>query len=226
MDIRHQMKNIIISASILSADLSQLGEEIKKAEEAGVDWIHVDVMDGVFVPTITMGPVIVEACRRSTTLPIDVHLMILEPARHITDFANAGASNITIHIETCPNILADLQQIRSLGCNAGVVLNPDTPASAIRNTLGNVDLVLVMSVHPGASGQAYLPGTDEKIIQIRRDLDAAGSNAWLEVDGGVNPENIKRISDCGADVFVAATAVFRSTLGIKQAVKTLKSALK
>jgi ribulose-phosphate 3-epimerase len=220
------MKKTLLSASILSADLSQLGEEIKRAEEAGVDWIHVDVMDGVFVPTITMGPVIVEACRRSTTLPIDVHLMITEPIRHIKDFANAGASNITIHIETCPDINSDLQQIRSLGCKAGVVLNPDTPVSAIRYTLGNADLVLVMSVHPGASGQSYLPGTDEKIIQIRRDLDASGSSAWLEVDGGVNPENIKRIADCGADVFVAATAVFRSTLGIKQAVKTLKSALK
>ena len=226
MDTRDQMKNKLLSASILSADLSQLGEEIKRAEEAGVDWIHVDVMDGVFVPTITMGPVIVEACRRSTTLPIDVHLMITEPVRHIKDFANAGASNITIHIETCPDINSDLQQIRSLGCKAGVVLNPDTPVSAIRYTLGNADLVLVMSVHPGASGQSYLPGTDEKIIQIRRDLDASGSSAWLEVDGGVNPENIKRIADCGADVFVAATAVFRSTLGIKQAVKTLKSALK
>lgn len=226
MDTRYQMNNKLISASILSADLSRLGEEINQAEEAGVDWIHVDVMDGVFVPTITMGPVMVEACRRSTTLPIDVHLMITEPAQHIKDFANAGASNITIHIETCPNIQADLQQIRSLGCKAGVVLNPDTPASAIRNTLGSVDLVLVMSVHPGASGQAFLLGTDEKIIQIRHDLDAVGSHAWLEVDGGVNPENIKRISDCGADVFVAATAVFRSTLGIKHAVKTLKSALK
>jgi ribulose-phosphate 3-epimerase len=226
MDIRYQMKNKLISASILSADLTQLGEEIKKAGDAGVDWIHVDVMDGVFVPTITMGPVIVEACRRSTNLPIDVHLMITEPARHIRDFANAGASNITIHIETCPNINSDLQQIRSLGCKAGVVLNPDTPAAAIRNTFDDADLVLVMSVHPGASGQSYLPGSDEKIMQIRRDLDAVGSNAWLEVDGGVNPDNIKRISDCGADVFVAATAVFRSTLGIKQAVKSLKSALK
>jgi ribulose-phosphate 3-epimerase len=220
------MKNKLLSASILSADLSRLGDEIKKAEAAGVDWIHVDVMDGVFVPTITMGPVIVEACRRSTSLPIDVHLMIIEPGRHIQDFANAGASNITIHIETCPDIASDFQKIRSLGCKAGVVLNPDTPASAILDTLDSVDLVLVMSVHPGASGQAYLPGTDEKVIQIRRDLDAVGSKAWLEVDGGINPENIKRISDCGADVFVAATAVFRSTHGINQAVKSLKSALK
>ncbi len=220
------MNNKLLSASILSADLSQLGEEIKKAEVAGVDWIHVDVMDGVFVPTITMGPVIVEACRRSTTLPVDVHLMIIEPWRHIRDFANAGASNITIHIETCPDIESNFQMIRSLGCKAGVVLNPDTPASAIRNTLGSVDLVLVMSVHPGASGQSYLPDTYDKIIQIRHDLDAAGSNAWLEVDGGINPENIRKVSDCGADVFVAATAIFRSTQGIDQAVKTLKSALK
>jgi ribulose-phosphate 3-epimerase len=220
------MNTALISASILSADLSRLGDEIKRAEDAGVDWIHVDVMDGVFVRTITMGPVIVEACRRSTSLPIDVHLMIVEPGRHIRDFANAGASNLTIHVETCPDLKGDLQKIKSLGCNAGIVLNPDTPATAIRDSLSEADLVLVMSVYPGASGQSFIPGTNEKITQIRRDLDAIGSKAWLEVDGGINPENIKETADCGATVFVAATAVFRSPLGIPAAVKSLKSALK
>jgi ribulose-phosphate 3-epimerase len=220
------MNKKLISASILSADLAHLGDEIKKAEDAGVDWIHVDVMDGVFVPTITMGPVIVEACRRSTNLPIDVHLMIQEPILHIRSFANAGASNLTIHIETCPNIQADLAQIRSLGCKAGIVLNPETPARAVYHTLSDVDLVLVMSVHPGASGQDYLPGSDEKLIHLREKLDAIGSQAWLEVDGGINMENIKLISESGADVFVAATAVFRSPLGIQEAVKSLRFALK
>jgi len=220
------MNHKLISASILSADLAHLGDEIKMAEDAGVDWIHVDVMDGAFVPTITMGPVIVEACRRSTELPIDVHLMVHEPIRHIRNFANAGATNLTIHIETCPNILADLAQIRSLGCKAGIVLNPATPIQTIYKTLADVDLVLVMSVQPGASGQSYLPGSDEKIINIRQRLDAIGSHAWLEVDGGINLENIRMISESGADVFVAATAVFRSPLGIKEAVKSLRFALK
>jgi ribulose-phosphate 3-epimerase len=224
--IIENMNKKLISASILSADLSHLGDEIKKAEDAGVDWIHVDVMDGAFVPTITMGPVIVEACKRSTQLPIDVHLMINEPAHHIRDFANAGASNLTIHIETCPNIHADLRQIRLLGCKAGIVLNPDTPAEAIQSTLAEVDLVLVMTVHPGASGQSYLPGSDKKIFHIRQSLDAIESKAWLEVDGGVNLENIHNIASQGADVFVAATAIFRSPLGISEAVKSLKSALK
>jgi ribulose-phosphate 3-epimerase len=220
------MNHKLISASILSADLSHLADEIKKAEEAGVDWIHVDVMDGAFVPTITMGPVIVEACRRSTSLPIDVHLMINEPIRHIRDFANAGASNLTIHIETCPRIHADLSQIRALGCKAGIVLNPRTPAEAIYATLSEVDLVLVMTVQPGASGQSYLPGSDEKILKIRQRLDTIGSKAWLEVDGGINVENIKMVSESGADVFVAATAVFRSPLGIHEAVNSLRFALK
>jgi ribulose-phosphate 3-epimerase len=220
------MKEYLISASILSADLAHLGDEIKRAEDAGVNWIHVDVMDGAFVPTITMGPVIVEACRRSTQLPIDVHLMIREPIRHIRNFANAGASNLTIHIETCPNILADLAQIRSLGCKAGIVLNPGTPMEAIFPALSDVDLVLVMSVQPGASGQSYLPETDEKIMKIRQRMDSVGSKAWLEVDGGINIENIKLIAEAGADVFVAATAVFRSPLGIKEAVNSLRFALK
>jgi ribulose-phosphate 3-epimerase len=220
------MNNPLISASILSADLAHLGDEIKRAEDAGVDWIHVDVMDGAFVPTITMGPVIVEACRRSTQLPIDVHLMVHNPIRHLRNFANAGASNLTIHIETCPNIMADLAQIRSFGCKAGIVLNPGTPIEAIYPALSNVDLVLIMSVQPGASGQSYLPGTDDKIIKIRQKLDAIGSHAWLEVDGGINLENIKLISEAGADVFVAATAVFRSPLGILEAVKSLRFALK
>ncbi len=220
------MSNKIISASILSADLSCLADQIKQAEAAGVDWVHVDVMDGAFVSTITMGPIIVEACRRITNLPIDVHLMINEPARHFSDFVKAGASNLTIHIENCPNIHRDLLQIKSLGCKAGIALNPGTPSTSIFSVLWEADLVLVMSVNPGASGQPFIPQTYEKISQIRNTLDQINSNATIEVDGGVNPENIKQLSDIGVDAFVASTAIFRSPHGITTAVKSLKSALK
>ncbi|MBN2677686.1 MAG: ribulose-phosphate 3-epimerase [Anaerolineaceae bacterium] len=220
------MSSKLLSASILSADLSHLADQIKEAELAGVDWIHVDVMDGAFVPTITMGPVIVEACRRVTDLPLDVHLMVNNPSRHIVDFINAGANILTIHIEACPDIRADLSNIRSHGCKAGIVLNPDTSPSTINSVFDIVDLVLVMSVFPGASGQSFLQNSLEKISQIHRDLESINSKAQIEVDGGVNLENIKSISDAGADVFVAATAIFRSPLGIHNAVKSLKSALK
>jgi ribulose-phosphate 3-epimerase len=220
------MSSKLLSASILSADLSHLADQIKEAESAGVDWIHVDVMDGAFVPTITMGPVIVEACHRVTELPLDVHLMINNPRRHIADFISAGASVLTIHIETCPDIQADLLTIKSLGCKAGVVLNPETPVSAITNTLDLVDLVLVMSVNPGASGQSFIKDTKEKINEVRQNLNSINSAAMIEVDGGINLENIRSISKAGADIFVAATAIFRSPLGINAAVKSLKSALK
>jgi ribulose-phosphate 3-epimerase len=220
------MHKKILSASILSADFSCLSDQIKLAETAGVDWIHVDVMDGAFVPTITMGPFIVEACRRITRLPIDVHLMINEPARHISDFIKAGANYLTIHIENCPNIHRDLLHIKSLNCKAGVALNPGTPASSVTSVLNEADMVLIMSVDPGSSGQMFIPQTYDKIKQIRNYLDKVNSGAVIEVDGGINPANIRSLKDAGVDAFVAATAIFRTAEGIPTAVKSLKSALK
>src|SRR5512142_811305 len=158
----------VLSTSILSADFARLGEEIAAVEAAGADWIHVDVMDGHFVPNITMGPFIVAACRRITKLPLDVHLMIEKPERYIEAFAKAGASGLTVHVETCPDLFSTLKQIKSLGCWAGVVLNPATPVSAIEPFLGEADLVLVMSVNPGYSGQRFMPETISKVAQVRR----------------------------------------------------------
>ena len=220
------MNHKIIAASILSADLAYLADQIKQAENGGIDWIHIDVMDGAFVPAITMGPVIVEACRRISKLPIDVHLMINEPSRHISDFAKAGANNLTIHIENCPNVHRDLQAIKSLGCKAGIAVNPGTPITAISGVLSEVDLVLVMSVNPGASGQAFIPLAYEKISDVRSKLDGFASGAIIEVDGGINVENIRQLSSAGVDAFVASTAIFRSSQDISSAVKSLRSALK
>src|ERR1051325_2246435 len=155
----------VISSSILSADFARLGEEIRTVEAAGVDWIHVDVMDGHFVPNITMGPFIVETCRRITKLPLDVHLMIENPERYIEAFAKAGASGLTVHVETCPDIVNTLKQIKSLGCWAGIVLNPETPVPELDPYLGEADLVLVMSVHPGYSGQSFISESIAKVAE-------------------------------------------------------------
>ena len=211
----------VLSTSILSADFARLGEEIATVEAAGADWIHVDVMDGHFVPNITMGPFIVETCRRITKLPLDVHLMIDEPERYIEAFAKAGASGLTVHVETCPDLSETLKQIKSLGCKAGVVLNPETPVGAIQRFLPEADLVLVMSVHPGYSGQSFIPKTIEKVSEIRQKLDALRSSAWLEVDGGIDVETLPKMKKAGATAFVAATAVFKHPKGTKTGVKSL-----
>jgi ribulose-phosphate 3-epimerase len=218
------MKPFIVSASILSADFLQLGEQIAASQAAGADWIHVDVMDGHFVPNLTMGPFIVEACRRATDLPLDVHLMIEQPERLIQAFANAGASHLTVHVETCPQLPDTLQQIKSLGLKAGVVLNPATPASAIYAALPLADLVLVMSVHPGYSGQEFMPETVAKAAQIRSELDRLGSSAWLEVDGGITPDTLPRMRAAGADAFVAASAIFKHPQGIAAGIQALRAA--
>ena len=185
-----------------------------------------DVMDGHFVPNITMGPFIVEACRRVTKLPLDVHLMIEKPERHIEAFAKAGASNITVHVEACPHIHRTLQQIKSLGCKAGVALNPGTPSAAIDSILDEVDLVLVMSVNPGYSGQKFISSTVEKAGDIRNKLDALNSSAWLEVDGGIDTETLPKMLVAGATAFVAATAVFKHPNGATAGIKALQSAMR
>src|SRR5512138_3290299 len=213
------MSKYIISTSILSANFARLGEEIAAVESAGADWIHVDVMDGHFVPNITMGPFIVEACRRITKLPLDVHLMIEEPERYIEAFAKAGASGLTVHVETCPDLSATLKQIKSFGCKAGVVLNPETPVGAIQHFLPEADLVLVMSVHPGYSGQNFIPESIAKVSEIRKKLDALRSSAWLEV------ETLPRMKEAGATAFVAATAVFKHPDGPAAGVKSLKNVI-
>jgi len=219
------MNKYTISASILSADFAHLGEEIAAAESAGADWIHVDVMDGHFVPNITMGPFIVETCRRITKLPLDVHLMIEKPERYLEAFAKAGASGLTVHVETCPDLSGTLKQIKSLGCKAGVVLNPETPVGAIQPFLTEADLVLVLSVHPGYSGQKFIPETIAKVFEIRKKLDALRSSAWLEVDGGIDVDTLPKMKEAGATAFVAATAIFKHPKGIKAGLESLHVAI-
>jgi len=218
-------KKRLISTSILSADFTRLGQEINTAEQSGADWIHIDVMDGQFVPNITMGPFIVEACRRATTLPLDVHLMIDRPERYIQDFARAGADNLTIHTEASPNLYRTLQAIKDLGCQAGVAINPGTPASDVQPALQLADLVLVMTVNPGYSGQAFLPETMKKVEKIRRWLDEIESPANLQVDGGVNTSTLPQALAAGANVFVAASAIFKHPAGISAGLKALKAHL-
>lgn len=220
------MTSYVISTSILSADFTRLGEEIKACEAAGADWIHVDVMDGHFVPNITMGPFIVAHCRRVTQLPLDVHLMIEEPDRYIEPFAKAGASGLTVHVEVCPDMHKTLQHIKSFGCRAGIVLNPETPVSALDPYLREADLVLVMSVHPGYSGQSFIPESIRKVAEVRNKLNALGSSAWLEVDGGIDTHTLPEMKAAGATAFVSATAVFKHPQGIAAGIQSLRSLLK
>jgi ribulose-phosphate 3-epimerase len=197
-----------IAPSILSADLGRLADEIRDAEAAGADWIHVDVMDGRFVPNITLGPLVVAAARRSTALPLDVHLMILEPERYIEAFAEAGADVISVHVEASIHLQRTLSQIRSFGKRAGVVLNPHTPETAIEYVLDDVDLVLLMTVNPGFGGQSFLPQVLPKIEAMRKMIDGKGLSIDLEVDGGISVSTAKRAVDAGARVLVAGNAVF------------------
>ena len=219
------MNKYVISSSILSADFTRLGEQIAEAETAGVDWLHVDVMDGHFVPNITMGPFVVEWCRKATKLPLDVHLMIENPERYIEAFAKAGASGLTVHVETCPDVHSTLKLIKSMGCWAGVVLNPGTPIEEIEPFLAEADLVLVMSVNPGYSGQSFMPESIARVAHVRKKLDALGSSAWLEVDGGINTETLPKMKEAGATAFVAATAIFKNPQGIEAGIRSLRTLL-
>ena len=198
----------IISASILSADFGRLAEEIQTAEAAGVDWIHVDVMDGHFVPNLTIGPGVVNALRPHSPLPFDVHLMIAPVDPFVADFAAAGADIITVHVEAGPHLHRTLQLVKSLGKKAGVSLNPGTPVEAVEPVLDLVDLVLVMSVNPGFGGQSFIPSQIEKLRALRRLIDAKGRSIDLEVDGGITPETAPAAVAAGADVLVAGTATF------------------
>jgi ribulose-phosphate 3-epimerase len=197
-----------IAPSILSADFGRLGEELASIEAAGADWVHVDVMDGRFVPNITIGPLVVEAVKRSTTLPLDVHLMIESPERYIRAFADAGANTIGVHVETCPHLHRTIAQIQETGARACVVLNPSTPAEAVLPVLGDLDQVLVMTVNPGFGGQRFIESMLPKIATLRGWIDERQLDVDLEVDGGVSNETILAAAAAGADVFVAGTAVF------------------
>jgi len=201
-------RRTLIAPSILAADFARLGDEVRAVTEAGADWIHVDVMDGRFVPNITIGPAIVKAVRSSTALPLDVHLMIVEPERYIGDFALAGASTIGVHAETCPHLHRTLAQIREAGARCAVAINPSTPASAVREVIDCVDQVLVMTVNPGFGGQKFIEGMTAKIAAIRGWIDESGRDVTLEVDGGIGPKTIGLAARAGADVFVAGTSIF------------------
>jgi ribulose-phosphate 3-epimerase len=200
----------LIAPSILSADFTRLGEDIRAVEDAGADWIHIDVMDGHFVPNITMGPLVVEAVRRSTRLPLDVHLMIEHADRYIPDFVKAGADLVAVQAEACVHLNRSVQLIRECGARPGVVLNPATPLESLTWVLEDVDFIMLMSVNPGFGGQKFIPSTLARVRQLREMLNDRGLTPLIEIDGGVNATTIADIAAAGADVFVAGSAVFGS----------------
>jgi len=217
------MRQVKIAPSILSADFARLGEQVASAEAAGADYIHVDVMDGHFVPNMTVGPLVVEALRPVTKLPLDVHLMIEQPERHIAAFARAGADILTVHVETCPHLQRIIQQIKELGIKAGVSLNPATPLVSLEEVLPEVDMVLIMSVNPGYGGQSYLPATSAKITRLRRMLDARGlTGVDIEVDGGLKAHNAAHVIAAGANVLVLGSAVFNREATVAENIALLR----
>ncbi len=205
------MTTPLIAPSILSADFARLADAVQQVEAAGADWIHVDVMDGHFVPNLTVGPPMVEALRKVTTLPLDVHLMMTNPDEFIPEFAKAGADMLTVHVETCPHLHRTVQAIKECNVKAGVTLNPATSATTLEQILGDVDLVLVMSVNPGFGGQKFLESTLDKIRQIRAMISASKGSPYLEVDGGITVKNVASVLQAGANVLVAGSAIFGST---------------
>ncbi len=216
----------LIAPSILSADFGHLALEVQAVEAAGADWIHVDVMDGHFVPNLTIGPLVTAAVRRATRLPVDVHLMIEAPERYLADFVKAGADRITVHQETCPHLHRTLEQIRELGALPGVALNPATPVESLREVLPCLDLVLIMTVNPGFGGQAYIPSSTGKIKRTRDLLEARGrGEVPVQVDGGVDPVTAPEVVRAGATVLVAGSAVFGHPDGPGEGVRSLRSLL-
>ena len=201
-------KPLVIAPSILSADFARLGEDVQAVDKAGADWIHVDVMDGRFVPNITIGPLIVEALRPITSKPLDVHLMIVEPERYVPDFARAGADIISVQVEACPHLHRNLSQIKDLGKQAGAVLNPSTPLDSIEYCLELCDLVLIMSVNPGFGGQSFIENQVKKIRSLRRLCEERGLDPWIEVDGGIKGSNAWKVIDAGANAIVSGSGVF------------------
>ena len=213
---------IKIAPSILSADFAKLGEEIQEVERGGADYIHVDVMDGHFVPNITLGPLIVESIRPITELPLDVHLMIENPDLYIADFAKAGANIISVHVEACPHLHRTIQAIKQLGVKAGVVVNPATPVSTIEHVLEDVDLVLLMTVNPGFGGQSFIHSVVQKIRQVSQPIRETNLSVEIEVDGGVNPETARICVEAGANVLVAGSAIFNQR-DRKQAIQQIRN---
>lgn len=213
-----------IAASILSADFSRLGDEVRAAADAGADWIHIDVMDGHFVPNITIGPLVADAVRKVTDLPLDVHLMIENPDAYIADFANAGADWISVHVEVLPHLHRSLQIIKENKVKAGAVLNPSTPLSALEHVMDDLDYALLMSVNPGFGNQSFIPDSLNKIRKLRKMVDDRGGKMLIEVDGGIKTGNIAEVSDAGIDVFVVGSGIFNTT-DYKATIAELKKGL-
>ena len=217
--------SIIITPSILAADVNHLADQVSQAEKAGADWIHVDVMDGRFVPNITFGPMIVKAIRRITDLPIDVHLMIVAPEQHIQAFADAGTTHLTVHFETCPHIHRTLQSIAEMGMSPGIVINPGTPVNTLSELTDDFEKVLIMTVNPGFGGQAFIETMYDKIARTKALLDQKGSSAAIQVDGGITEETIRSCYQAGATNFVAGSSIFRHPQGIAAGIQALRDAL-
>ena len=215
-----------IAPSILSADFARLGEQVAEAEKGGADYIHIDVMDGCFVPNLTIGPTVIKSLRPWTKLPFDVHLMIVDPERFIADFVAAGANIVTVHSEACDNLSEVLGQIRKLGARAGFALNPDTTVDSIRDALPYADFVLVMTVHPGFPAQSFIESVVPKISQIRQLLDTIDSKAELAVDGGINQNTAAKVANAGARVLVAGSAVYDAVEGIRTAIEQIRESAK
>jgi ribulose-phosphate 3-epimerase len=219
------MANVLLAPSILSADFGRLAEDVERVGRAGADWIHVDVMDGHFVPNITIGPGVTKAVRKSTELPVDVHLMIEAPDRYLGDFVEAGAHWLTVHQETCPHLHRTLARIKELGARAGVALNPSTPVESLREVVAYLDMVLVMTVNPGFGGQSFIPTSTEKVRRTRRLLDEeGGADVLIQVDGGVDATTAPELVGAGARVLVAGSAVFNHPEGAETGMKVLRSA--
>jgi ribulose-phosphate 3-epimerase len=214
--------SVRIAPSILSADLSKLADEIAMLEAGGADWIHIDVMDGRFVPNLTFGAKIIESVRKLTSLPLDVHLMVVQPENYFDDFASAGANGMSIHTEVSPHLQRQLTRIRELGCRAGAVINPGTPLSAVAEVIADIDLLLVMTVNPGFGGQKFIRNSIDKVRRAREMLATNGSKAFLEVDGGIDRKTIKSVFEAGADTFVAGNAIF-SAKNPKAEIEELRS---